>query len=83
MMKEGDVWELYIPSELAYGERGTGKDIGPNSTLVFKVELIEIMGGGAPPAGGPPGGPPGGPRAGKQGKKPKSPLKVQMGGDEL
>ena len=45
-MHEGDVWELYIPSELAYGASGTGKDIGPNSTLVFKVELIEILGGG-------------------------------------
>ena len=72
-MHEGDVWELYIPSELAYGERGTGADIGPNSTLVFKVELIEIMGGGAP-GGGPPGGKP---------KAPKKPKGKPLSGDEL
>ncbi len=42
MMKEGDKWELTIPSKLAYGERGAGNDIGPNSTLVFEVELIAI-----------------------------------------
>jgi len=48
LMVEGDVWELYIPADLAYGARGTGADIGPNSTLIFKVELIEILGGGKP-----------------------------------
>ena len=41
-MKEGDQWELYIPSKLAYGERGAGADIGPNSTLIFKIELIKV-----------------------------------------
>ena len=83
LMHEGDVWELYIPSDLAYGEKGTGKDIGPNSTLVFKVELIEILGGGGP-AGGPPGGPPGGAMR-KERRKPKgdAPLKMKLGGDEL
>jgi len=45
LMTKGAIWELYIPSNLAYGERGTGKDIGPNSMLTFKVELIEIGGG--------------------------------------
>lgn len=40
LMPEGSVWELYIPSELAYGERGTGRDIPPYSTLIFKVELV-------------------------------------------
>ena len=42
LMKEGAEWQLYIPSELAYGERGVGRDIGPYSTLIFEVELISI-----------------------------------------
>jgi len=42
LMKEGDVWELYIPSDLAYGEQGAGQVIGPNSVLVFTVELIKV-----------------------------------------
>lgn len=42
LMKEGDKWELTIPSKLAYGERGAGDKIGPNSTLVFQVELISV-----------------------------------------
>ena len=33
---------LWIPSELAYGERGAGADIGPNQALEFKVELLEV-----------------------------------------
>jgi FKBP-type peptidyl-prolyl cis-trans isomerase FklB len=43
LMKEGDVWELTIPSHLAYGERGAGGMIGPNSVLNFKVELIKVV----------------------------------------
>ena len=39
LMKEGSKWELYIPSDLAYGPGGAGGLIGPNSTLVFEVEL--------------------------------------------
>jgi FKBP-type peptidyl-prolyl cis-trans isomerase FklB len=41
-MKVGDKWQLFIPSELAYGERGAGRDIGPNEVLTFEVELLEV-----------------------------------------
>lgn len=41
MMPVGSTWELYIPYDLAYGERGT-RDIPPYSTLIFKVELLGI-----------------------------------------
>ena len=43
LMKEGSKWTLYIPWQLAYGEKGMGKLIGPNETLVFEVELIAVM----------------------------------------
>ena len=43
LMKEGDVWELTIPSDLAYGERGAGGMIGPHSVLNFKVELVKVV----------------------------------------
>jgi len=42
LMPVGSKWQLFVPPELGYGERGTGRKIGPNTTLVFEVELIEI-----------------------------------------
>ncbi len=45
LMSVGSKWQLFIPSDLAYGEQGTpGGDIGPNSTLIFEVELVSIQG---------------------------------------
>ncbi|MBI1939407.1 MAG: FKBP-type peptidyl-prolyl cis-trans isomerase [Ignavibacteriales bacterium] len=43
LMHVGDKWMLYIPSDLAYGDRGAGEMIQPGSTLVFEVELLEIV----------------------------------------
>jgi FKBP-type peptidyl-prolyl cis-trans isomerase FklB len=42
LMQEGAKWRLFIPSDLAYGARGAGSDIGPNSALIFDVELISV-----------------------------------------
>jgi FKBP-type peptidyl-prolyl cis-trans isomerase FklB len=43
LMPVGSKWQLFIPSDLAYGERGAGGNIGPDSTLIFEVELISIQ----------------------------------------
>jgi len=43
LMSVGSKWKLYIPSELAYGDRGAGQDIKPGSTLVFDVELLDVV----------------------------------------
>lgn len=43
LMPVGSKWKVYIPSELGYGERGAGGDIGPNAALIFEVELLEIV----------------------------------------
>ncbi|GAB4021750.1 macrophage infectivity potentiator Mip [Spirosoma koreense] len=43
LMPVGSKWKLYIPSDLAYGDRGAGGDIKPGSTLVFDVELLDIV----------------------------------------
>lgn len=42
LMKAGDKWQLFIPSYLAYGEHGFGREIGPNTTLIFEVECLAI-----------------------------------------
>lgn len=42
LMKEGAKWRLFIPSQFAYGPQGAGNIIGPNSTLIFDVELIKV-----------------------------------------
>jgi FKBP-type peptidyl-prolyl cis-trans isomerase FklB len=49
LMKEGAKWQLFIPSDLAYGENGT-KSIEPNSTLLFEVELIKVSADPAVPS---------------------------------
>lgn len=43
LMPVGSKWKVYLPSDIAYGERGAGGKIGPNSTLIFEVELLEIV----------------------------------------
>ncbi|MBD5180357.1 MAG: FKBP-type peptidyl-prolyl cis-trans isomerase [Bacteroidales bacterium] len=44
LMKAGSKWRLFIPSQLAYGPSGAGNVIGPNSTLIFDVELLKVIG---------------------------------------
>jgi FKBP-type peptidyl-prolyl cis-trans isomerase FklB len=44
LMPEGSKWQLFIPAQLAYGERGAGGVIGPDSTLIFEVELVSVKG---------------------------------------
>jgi FKBP-type peptidyl-prolyl cis-trans isomerase len=43
LMPVGSKWQLFVPPDLAYGPRGAGRDIGPNSTLIFEVELLSIQ----------------------------------------
>lgn len=67
LMPVGSKWQLFIPSDLAYGERGAGGAIGPNSPLIFEVELVSIKpkpqpaqpaGAAAPPPAAAPGAAP-------------------------
>jgi FKBP-type peptidyl-prolyl cis-trans isomerase FklB len=64
LMKPGSKYQLFVPAALAYGERAVGKDIGPNSTLIFEVELISIKAPEAAPAS---------PTPGSSGKMPDTP----------
>jgi FKBP-type peptidyl-prolyl cis-trans isomerase FklB len=50
LMKPGAKWQLFIPAELAYGERGSGQQIAPNAALIFDVELISFKSPEPPPA---------------------------------
>jgi FKBP-type peptidyl-prolyl cis-trans isomerase FklB len=50
LMPVGSKWQLYVPADLAYGERGAGEVIPPNSTLIFDVELVSIEKPQTPPA---------------------------------
>jgi FKBP-type peptidyl-prolyl cis-trans isomerase FklB len=43
LMEEGAKWQLFVPPNLGYGDRGAGRQIGPNATLIFEVELISIQ----------------------------------------
>src|SRR5882762_2047497 len=43
LMPVGSKWQLFVPSALAYGERGNGRSIEPNAALIFEVELLSIQ----------------------------------------
>lgn len=43
LMAVGSKWQLFLPADLAYGDRGAGADIGPDATLIFEVELMSIQ----------------------------------------
>ena len=49
LMKPGAKWQLFLPPELAYGERGQGAQIGPSATLIFEMELISFKPPAPPP----------------------------------
>lgn len=48
LMVEGDKWEMFIPSELGYGDRGSPPKIGGGDVLVFTMEILKIKGGKTP-----------------------------------
>jgi FKBP-type peptidyl-prolyl cis-trans isomerase len=74
LMAVGSKWQLFVPSDLAYGQRGAGGGIAPNSTLIFEVELVSIKSSNAAQPGVPaPGVEPG--AGDKSGAPPKDPSK--------
>ncbi|MBI5388414.1 MAG: FKBP-type peptidyl-prolyl cis-trans isomerase, partial [Verrucomicrobia bacterium] len=42
LMPVGSKWRLFIPSQLAYGERGVGRELGPNETIITELELVSV-----------------------------------------
>ncbi|MFO7256463.1 MAG: FKBP-type peptidyl-prolyl cis-trans isomerase [Bacteroidota bacterium] len=48
LMHEGDLWEIFLPYPLAYGERGAGMEIPPYATLIFEIELLKVTPGAQP-----------------------------------
>ena len=50
LMPVGSKWQVFVPSDLAYGERSPGPEIGPNSTLIFEIDLLSIQDKNAAPA---------------------------------
>ncbi len=63
LMPVGSKWQLFLPPDLAYGDRSAGPDISPNSTLIFEVELMSIKPPDKPAAGQPTAQPPANPAA--------------------
>ena len=45
LMRPGDEWRLYVPSNLGYGEAGAGRSIPPGAPLTFRIELIDVLPG--------------------------------------
>ncbi len=75
LMPVGSKWQLFIPPDLAYGERGAGPDIGPDSTLIFEVELLSIQAKNPEKAPAAPETKPGNPKPETPQPKPDNPQK--------